>query len=75
MARTLRHYPKPNKRDSLYPWDTWLDGRVWKLTKGPDFECECNSLRGAAYAAAARAGVTVKVTVDGDHVILQAGVE
>jgi hypothetical protein len=35
MARTLDDFPT---LDSQFAWDEWLDGQVWELHAGEDFE-------------------------------------
>jgi len=35
MAETLEQYDFSSA--AQYPWDKWLDGRVWRLTRGTDF--------------------------------------
>lgn len=32
-------------RVSKYPWHRWLDGRVWQLKMGEDFECKLGTFR------------------------------
>lgn len=36
MARTLDAFPDEVEsiKRARYPWDTWLDGKVWELRKG-----------------------------------------
>ena len=35
MAHTLDDFPAP---DSHFAWDEWLDGQVWELRAGEDFD-------------------------------------
>jgi hypothetical protein len=35
MAHTLDHFPTSNSR---FAWDQWLDGQVWELLAGDDFD-------------------------------------
>jgi hypothetical protein len=58
-------------RKSRYPWAEWLDGQIWKLTNGTDFDCTPSAFGNAAYRYARRHGMTVRVCVDGDEVHLQ----
>lgn len=32
-------------RESIYPWDKWLDGQTWEITQGEDFDCLTKSMR------------------------------
>ena len=39
MPRILEELPQPRLgRPPKYPYDEWLDGRVWLLVPGEDFE-------------------------------------
>jgi hypothetical protein len=39
LARKLKEFPGGPTR-GRYPWDQWLDGSVWLLRKGEDYEIE-----------------------------------
>lgn len=56
----------------IYPWDEWLDGRIWKLTKGVDFQCKLDSFRMACVYAAANRGVKLRLQRRGEVVTIQA---
>lgn len=49
--------------EEKYPWSEWLDGHVWRLVPGEDFDVEMESFRSAAYMAAARKKVRVKTHI------------
>jgi glycine cleavage system aminomethyltransferase T len=51
MARTLDAFPEGSGRGS-YPWNEWLDGKIWELEAGVDFTVKLDSFKGAALAAA-----------------------
>jgi hypothetical protein len=39
MPRVLEELPEPRLgRPPKYPYDKWLDGKVWLLVEGEDFE-------------------------------------
>lgn len=40
---------------SKYPWDAWLDGRIWLLVEGTDFTCQPDSIRSMAWSIARKA--------------------
>jgi hypothetical protein len=40
---------------SKYPFDDWLDGRVWLLRERLDFTCQLESMSSQVYLAARRA--------------------
>jgi hypothetical protein len=44
VAEVLEAFPEPARR-SRYPWDEWLDGRVWRLRQGQDFEANPKTIR------------------------------
>ena len=39
-----------------YPWEEWLDGRVWELTAGKDFDVTIESFRSTAIGKAGDLG-------------------
>lgn len=39
---------------SKYPFDNWLDGRVWLLRERLDFTCQLESMASQVYQAARR---------------------
>lgn len=49
--------------EEKYPWSEWLDGHVWRLVPGEDFDVEMESFRSATYMAAARKKVSVKTHI------------
>ena len=71
MAKKIRTFPEQIGRPETYPWSDWLDGGIWELVKGNDFDCEAKSFRHSAYSAASRAGVSVRVAVSDDTVTIQ----
>lgn len=61
-------------RDAVYPWDEWLDGGIYKLVQGEDFDCKLNSIRQGAFQAARtrRMAIHTSVVDDGKALVLQA---
>ena len=53
-------------------WGEWLDGRIWRLERGHDFDVIPDTLDKRARAAAKRRGLKVRVRVRGDVVVIQA---
>lgn len=73
MATRLTSYDFPaGGRVAKYPWDEWLDGSVWRLIGGWDFQPSAGNFRRVVYAAAKRRGLEVRTTVQDGDVILQA---
>lgn len=55
-----------------YPWDTWLDGSVYRLTRGEDFQCKVSSMRSAARQIAFRRGLHIRTSVSDNSLTIQA---
>jgi hypothetical protein len=55
MAKLLRELPPPRRgRPAKYPYDEWLDGEVWLLIEGEDFEVGAGRSVAMGLRAAAR---------------------
>jgi hypothetical protein len=59
VAKRVKPFPEP-LRNSKYPWVTWLDGEIWELVPGEDFDGKPTNFRSAAIAQARRRGGRVK---------------
>lgn len=55
--------PHPNRK---YDWQSWFDGRVWKLTPGVDFLVTIGNFRSMVYSATQRFKVKVRTHVADD---------
>lgn len=66
MAELVDSLPAAGRR-SGYPWHEWLDGRVWRLERGVDFEGTMQGMRSTVRQAGRRMGVLVKTRVERDH--------
>ncbi len=66
MPRKLKQFPEP-KRRGKYPWDAWLDGSVWLLRRGEDYETSSASMRAIATSAAKTAGKRLRTQVTEDE--------
>ena len=78
MATVLRSFDwartgrQQDSRTVAYPWDDWLDGRIWRLDPGKDFTCPPKSLESVIRTTANRRGVRVHIRVQPTgHVVLQ----
>lgn len=76
MAEKLQEFDFKARagRPDKYPWDEWLDGSVWKLTKADDFPgVKAETMRTAAQAAAQKRDLKVRTSVqdEGEAVIVQ----
>ena len=72
MAEVLEKFSFTRGR---YNWDDWFDGQIWRLEQGEDFEVDPSSFRSTITAAARRYEVSVRTSVDGGSVVLQAVAE
>lgn len=73
MAHRLPSYDFPTGGPvSKYPWDEWLDGSVWRLIGGRDFQVPADNFRRHVCTTAKRRGLEVRTTVQDGDVILQA---
>ena len=71
MAKKVSAWPK-NISNTRYPWDQWLDGNIWALTKGDDFEQDSEHFRAHVYIAARNRGKKARTTRAGDVLHIQA---
>jgi hypothetical protein len=55
MARKVDEFPDAPSQ-ARYPWDEWLDGDVWELIAGEDFNGKPESLRSVADVQARKRG-------------------
>ena len=62
MAEKLEEFPGGPTR-TTYPWGQWLDGSVWLLRKGEDYEVETASMRAAASKAAKAHGKKLRTRI------------
>ena len=58
MAKALDHFPAlPTQR---YPWDQLMNGQVWQLTRGEDYDAKTLTVLANARAQAKRRGGTLR---------------
>ena len=68
MARKLDVFPSLSS-EPRYPWDEWLDGSVWELEKGRDFNSKVPTFRANAQTQARKRGRSVRTRLlDDGHV-------
>jgi hypothetical protein len=66
MARKLESfkeggYTTPSR--SRYPWDEWMDGGIWEVKRGEDFQVSEKSMASTLYAQARAKNQRVSVRV------------
>jgi len=59
-------------RPAKYPWEKWLDGSTWRITRGADFNGKVVSMRKMVAHAARGRDMRVETQIDGDSVIFRA---
>ena len=68
---------KPTTKDvfarrTSYPWNEWLDGQIWELTAGKDFEVAIETMRGTVISTINRRGKASRTKIDGEKLYIQA---
>lgn len=72
MAKVIEELPKRGGKKAKYPLAQWLDGQVWELTQGVDYD-DYYKFRGAAYKFGGRKKLKVSIrTIDPERVAIQA---
>ena len=71
MAKSVKQIPSGRRS---YPWSRWLDGGVWELRQGEDFDCEPKTFVQCAGHYRRRKGLEFKIAKRGDVVYIQAPV-
>jgi hypothetical protein len=75
MAEKLEAFPvrhNGSRRPGKYPWDEWLDGSVWQLKRGEDFDILPKSMLQMARTNASHRRLSVRTHHNGDIVVIQA---
>ncbi len=61
------------KGNTQYPWDKWLNGKVWKFTRGVDFTGASSSFRASARNAGLQRDIKIRTRIlDDGAVVVQA---
>lgn len=70
MAKKLDGYVFAGCRNQQYPWNEWLNGNIWQLTKDVDFKSKCECFRTNAYGVAKLRGLKVRTQIVGTDIII-----
>jgi hypothetical protein len=65
-------FPHGGRKGIEYDWDSILDGKIYQLVQGTDFDVEPKTFVGAVARAANEKGMRVKRQIDGKTLVLQA---
>ena len=71
MAETIDAFPE-TPTPARYPWDEWLDGRIWKLTAGDDFNGTARDFSSHIRISAYRRNLLMTIRREGNHLYIQA---
>lgn len=72
MATTTAELPERRTgRPALYPWAEWLNGEVWILKHGEDFNPPPGNFRNMILYQGRERGVKIETRVEGDYVYVQ----
>lgn len=74
MAKSLKtfDFPHGGRKGIVYDWASILDGSIWQLTQGEDFDVDPKTFVGAVARAANPLNLRVKRQIDGKTLTLQA---
>jgi hypothetical protein len=72
MVRKLDTFPETRrvKQPDKYPWDEWLDGSIYELTKGTDYSIKTVSIRSNAQAKAKERGGRLRYAMPSPDVLV-----
>jgi hypothetical protein len=69
----VEHLPgHGNQGRTKYPWDEWLNGKIWLLTEGVDFSISITSMQSSVTNAARNRGLKVTMRKREEGLYVQA---
>ena len=73
MAKVLKSFHFTGRSGaSKYPWNEWLDGRVWEISFDRDVKSKHReSFRSLCHTAARHRGGTCRTSISGDTIVIQ----
>jgi len=72
MSQVIKTFPGVPGRPPVYPWDEWSDGRVWRLTRGEDFNSDPKSFRVLVHRTAKSRGLKARTHIESQDVFVLA---
>lgn len=71
MAKMLDDFQFSSGRKTKYPWNTWLNGKIWQIKQGEDFDCSVTSMYSVLVQTAKRKGLKYKINCTSDSLIFK----
>jgi hypothetical protein len=68
----VEEMPGYGQRGSKYPWDEWLNGKVWLLVPGTDFDLSITSMQSSVTNAARSRGIKITMRKREEGLYIQA---
>jgi hypothetical protein len=69
MAEQLANFDFPKKK---YPWEEWLDGNIWRIKKGEDYDIDTENMRIMICNKGRGVGKKIESTIEDDSIVFQA---
>ena len=69
MAERISDITPLRGRPAMYPWEQWLDGSAWRITRGSDFDISPVSMAAIIRQRAERAGLSATCRRVGDDAL------
>ena len=70
MAEVLEDFDFTRSGRGQHPWDEWFNGKVWKLTRGEDFQGATKNFRITAYTAAKERNLKIQTRILNDQTFI-----
>lgn len=68
MGQRIDSFTNKPRTQGKYPWNEWVDGSIWRITRGVDFTARMSSMRSHLYGEAYRRGMRVGISEISDDV-------
>ena len=69
--KVIKEIPEELNNRSRFDWDVILDGQLWQMEQGVDFQTDATAFGSTVRSAAARRGIGVKIKVRKSFVFIQ----
>jgi hypothetical protein len=68
VAERIDNFTPLRGRPAIYPWERWMDGSMWRIHRGSDFEVSTRSMAQSIRERGRRDGVQVSARQLGEAV-------